>query len=135
MDPYLTKQREILSSQTHLLEIDLLRQGEHTVAASHKELRKRGRWDYLVCLHRGGQGNRFEAWPIGVRDRLPQIRVPLAHGEPDVILDLESVFQRSYDEGGFARWIEYDKEPVVALPAEDAAWARALVECRSTSVR
>ena len=30
---YRQKQREILSSDTHLLEIDLLRAGQHTVAA------------------------------------------------------------------------------------------------------
>ncbi|MGH3577865.1 MAG: DUF4058 family protein, partial [Mycobacterium sp.] len=29
---YLAKQRQLLESQTHLLEIDVLRQGEHTAA-------------------------------------------------------------------------------------------------------
>jgi hypothetical protein len=57
---YLTKQQEIFESQTHLIEIDLLRRGEHTVLAPREILGQRGRWDYLVCLHRGGQGRRCE---------------------------------------------------------------------------
>src|ERR1043166_7804496 len=42
---YRHKQRQILQSETHLLEIDLLRRGEHTVAAPYASLREKGRWD------------------------------------------------------------------------------------------
>ncbi|MCS7252730.1 MAG: DUF4058 family protein [Armatimonadota bacterium] len=124
---YLTKQQEILKSQTHLIEIDLLRTGEHTVAVSKKELLKRCRWDYLVSLHRGGQGNRFEVWAITVRQRLPRILVPLADGDPDVVLDLQAVFDRCYDEGAYVRRIDYRREPAVALQGEDAEWADKLL--------
>jgi hypothetical protein len=57
---YLTKQQEILQRSTHLIEIDLLRYGEHTVTAPRGSLIARGGWDYLVCLHRGGQRGRYE---------------------------------------------------------------------------
>src|SRR6478672_10599415 len=50
---YLAKQRQVLESQTHLLEIDFLRQGEHTVAPPLDWLLEREHWDYLVSLHRG----------------------------------------------------------------------------------
>lgn len=124
---YSTRQRDILASHAHLIEIDLLRQGEHTVAAPLNELLKMERWDYLVCLRRGGDGTRFELWPIRIRNRLPRIRVPLSHGDPDVILDLQAVFQRCYDEGGYARWIDYGQDPGVPFGSEDAAWARTLL--------
>jgi hypothetical protein len=124
---YLTKQQELFESQTHLIEIDLLRRGEHTVLAPREKLLLKGYWDYLVCLHRGGQGRQSEVWPIRLRQPLPRIRVPLADDDPDVVLDLQEVFNRCYDQGGYARRMNYRREPHTPLPADDAAWAEALL--------
>jgi hypothetical protein len=124
---YLTKQQELFESQTHLIEIDLLRRGEHTVLAPRERLLLKGYWDYLVCLHRGGQGQRCEVWPIMLRQPLPRIRVPLADGDPDVVLDLQEVFNRCYDRGGYARRMNYHREPPTPLQGDDAAWAEALL--------
>jgi hypothetical protein len=44
-EKYLEKQRELLASQVSLIEIDLLRGGQHTVGAPLPELQRRGRWD------------------------------------------------------------------------------------------
>ena len=101
-DLYLKKQQEILASSTHLVEIDLLRQGQHTVAASKGLLHEPGPWDYVACLHRAGHGRRFTTWPVTVRQRLPRIRVPLADDDQEVVLDLQAVFQRCYDECGLS---------------------------------
>ena len=46
---YLTKQQELFESPTHLIEIELLRRGEHTVVVPRERLVSRGDWDYLVC--------------------------------------------------------------------------------------
>lgn len=116
---YMTRQQEILQSPTHLIEIDLLRHGEHTVAAPRAHLCRRGRWDYLVCLHRGGQRGRYEVWAITLRQRLPRIHVPLAHGDADVVLDLQAVFERCYDEGAYARRLTYRGEPSTPLSGDD----------------
>jgi Protein of unknown function (DUF4058) len=120
---YLTKQQGLFDSQTHLIEIDLLRRGEHTVVAPRERLLRRGNWDYLVCLHRGAQGNRCEVWPIMLRQSLPRIRVPLADGDPDVVLDLQAIFKRCYDEGAYARRLDYRREPTPLLEGDDAVWA------------
>jgi hypothetical protein len=120
---YLTKQQELFESQTHVIEIDLLRRGEHTVVVPRERLQGRGHWDYLVCLHRGGQGNRCEVWPITLRQPLPRIRVPLADGDPDVVLDLQAVFNRCYDEGAYTRRLDYRREPTPPLQGEEAIWA------------
>jgi hypothetical protein len=127
---YLTKQREILSSPTHLIEIDLLRQGEHTVAAPREMLLRKGKWDYLVCLHRGGQKGRYEVWAITMRQRLPRIHIPLSDGDPDVVLDLQSVFNRCYDEGAYVRRLDYRSKPPAPLKDDDAQWADALLRER-----
>jgi hypothetical protein len=127
---YLTKQQELLKSQTHLIEIDLLHQGEHTVAAPRDRLLEMGTWDYLACLHRAGQSERYEVWPVSLRKRLPRILVPLAEGDPDVVLDLQAIFDRAYDDGPYARRIDYRRDLPAGLSAEDAEWARALLRER-----
>jgi hypothetical protein len=125
---YLAKQSEALASAISLIEIDLLRTGEHTVAVPREELlRQDPRWDDLVCLHRGGEWDRFEVWPRTVRDHLPRIRIPLADGDPDLTLDLQAVFNRCYAEGGYARRIDYRRAPHTPLAERDAAWARELL--------
>lgn len=123
---YLAKQREVLESQTHLIEIDLLRTGAHTVAPPRERLLRHSAWDYLVSLHRGG-GNRFEVWTFTLRQRLPRFRVPLANDDPDVVLDLQGVFDRCYDAGGYARRVNYRREPPTPLQGDDATWADALL--------
>ncbi len=124
---YLQKQREVLGSETHLLEIDLLRSGMHTVAAPENRLRAIGAWDYLICLHRSMQRYEYAFWMNGVRERLPLVQVPLTDDQPDVILDLQAVFDRCYDEGAFARRVDYRRDPSPPLAGGDAAWADALL--------
>jgi hypothetical protein len=128
-DQYLRKQREVLASAAHLLEIDLLRAGEHTVAARRDVVAAAvGRpWDYLVCLHRAGRRWEYEFWPFTVRDRLPTVHVPLAEGVPDCVLDLQSVFDRAYDSGPYRRRVNYQGEPRPALPSPEREWANALL--------
>jgi hypothetical protein len=128
---YLSKQQALLESQTHLLEIDLLRQGEHTVAAPREALRHRGAWDALVCLHRGAQGSRYEVWPIMLRQPLPRIAVPLSGDDADVGLDLQAIFNRCYDAGGYARRLDYHRQPATPMAGDDAVWADALLRERA----
>ena len=129
-DLYLTKQQEILRSATHVIEIDLLRRGEPTVAAPYADLRRRGPWDYLVSLHRGTAPNRFETWPRTVRERLPRMLVPLEGDLPDVVVDLQAAFDRNYEEGAYARRVDYRQEPPLPLADADAAWADELLRAR-----
>ncbi|MFN3653140.1 MAG: DUF4058 family protein [Armatimonadota bacterium] len=124
---YLEKQRELLGSAVSLLEIDLLRAGAHTVAAPYEHLELRGRWDYLVCLHRGSTPRELGVWPIRLRDRLPWIRVPLADEDHDVQVDLQVSLDRCYDEGLYRRLAEYSGEPVPPLAPAEKEWAEALL--------
>jgi hypothetical protein len=127
---YLEKQRQVLASKSHLLEIDLLRQGEHTIAPPRDRLLERGRWDYLISLHRAGEGWTFWVWPIALRERLPTVLVPLAAGDPDIELDVQAVLDRTYDDGAYPRLIDYRTEPTPPLTEDDERWADALLSER-----
>ncbi|MEX0641055.1 MAG: DUF4058 family protein [Pirellulales bacterium] len=130
---YGAKQREVLSSPTHLLEIDLLRDGEHTVAAPRERLVRRGHFDYLVSLSRGPRHDRCDVWAVSLRQRLPRIRVPLAQGDADVACNLQSLFESVYAQGRFGDSIDYAVDPSVPLAPLDAAWAAECVRARSSS--
>jgi hypothetical protein len=129
-DLYLSKQQELLQSRANLIEIDLLRRGEHTVAPPRYLLQEKDPWQYIVCLHRGAQPDRFEYWPNTVRQRLPRIWVPLDEGVPDLVLDLQVVFDRNYDEGAYLRQIDYRLPPTPPLDAGDAAWSDEILRAR-----
>ena len=53
-EQYRKKQLDMLEGDVHLLEIDLLRVGQHTVAVAPASLLSwhGTAWDYVVCLHR-----------------------------------------------------------------------------------
>jgi hypothetical protein len=124
---YLAKQREVLASPAHLVEIDLLRRGRHTVVAPLDKLLQQGIWDYLVCLSRGDDRDRCEVWGFTVRQKLPRIRVPLAGDDPDIVLDLQKILDQVYDAGKFERDVDYRRPPAVPLSRADAKWARSLL--------
>ena len=115
---YLQKQQEILQSDTHLLEIYLLRQGAHTVAAPLASLQQRGTWDYLACLHRSAQRYEYGYWLNRVTEPLPPLQVPLMVGEQDTVLDLQAVFDRAYNSGRYAQGINYGEDPRFPLQAK-----------------
>jgi hypothetical protein len=123
-DLYLRKQREILASQIHLVEIDLLRAGQHTTAVPLGRARPQtGPFDYHVCVHRFDNLEDYFVYPIRLPDRLPEIGVPLLPGDEDVPVDLQAVFERCYDAGPYRRRIRYGQVPLEPpLEADRQAW-------------
>ncbi len=129
-DLYLRKQRGLLHSRTHLVEIDLLRAGEHTTAVPRDLVEARaGDFDYHVSIHRFDRFEDFLVYPIQLDERLPEMAIPLLPGDPDVTVDLQAVFDRSYDTGPYRRRVRYaESTPVPPLRGERAEWAAQVLE-------
>jgi hypothetical protein len=128
-DLYLRKQREVLSSQTNFVEIDLLRDGEHTSAVPlDRAVAKAGRFDYHVCAHSFEHFEDFIVYPILIEQKLPEVAVPLLPKDPPVVLDLQAVFDRAYDTGPYERRLSYTGAPVPPLGADRERWAAGLLE-------
>ena len=122
------KQKQLLDSATHLLEIDLLRSGTHAVAVPSESVAQEcAAWNYLVCVRRAPVRYHFEVYPVTLRTRLPRIRLPLRDPDPDIVLDLQAVFTRCYDSGGYEDFVDYTADPPVPLAPDDAAWANLLL--------
>jgi hypothetical protein len=109
------KRRETMQSQTHWLEIGLLRAGERPQEA-------RGHGDYYALLRRVGS-DEAEIWPIDLRDPLPTIAVPLSPGYDDVALDLQVALELLFERYRYAELLDYTTSPPPPpfVPA-DARW-------------
>jgi hypothetical protein len=116
---YLRKQEQILSSGSHLVEIDLLRTGEHTVAYPKERLPRP--YHYLACIKRAAHG--WAVYCIPLPRRLPRIGIPLRHPDPDIVLDVQALFDRCYESGGYDDFIDYRRAPTPPLALSDKEWA------------
>lgn len=134
---YGKKQREILGSKVHLVEVDLLRAGTHTTAVPRRELAQRcGQVDYHVCVHYFDQPDDFFIYPIQLPDKLPTISIPLLPGDRHVEIDLQSIFTSCYDRGSFRREVNYAKDPPPpGLTTERLAWVKSVLAAKKTEIR
>jgi hypothetical protein len=125
---YLAKQREVRASTTHLVEIDFLRAGPHVVSVPEWAVRGRGDYSSLVCVNRAeGLRDYYEAYPRGLRERLPRINVPLADDDPDTVLDLQAVLEQTYQAGRYRDRLRYTEPCVPPLAPDEQAWADLLI--------
>ncbi len=119
---FLNKRREILVSEVHWIEIDLLRAGTPTLARL-----ERADCDYRIVVARCEQCTYGKFWPVSVRQGLPVIGIPLRGKDPDVPLDLNAVLRTAYDRAQYNATIDYRRDPAPPLVREDAAWAAKLL--------
>jgi hypothetical protein len=131
-DLYLRKQRELLESTAHLVEIDLLRGGVHTTAVPLEQLSAQvGPFDYHISVHRADRFEQFLIYPVRLDEPLPEVAVPLLAGDPDVLIDLQALFDHVYDTGPYRRRIRYaESHPIPPLRPDLSEWAARIVANR-----
>jgi Protein of unknown function (DUF4058) len=119
-EAFLRKQKAVMASDAHWIEIDLLRTGERSEDLA-------GKSDYYALLKRA-RPSPFEVWFFDLRDRMPTIAVPLRPPFEDVPLDLQAVFDTAYTRAHYADSVDYTAAvPPPRLRPADAAWAAARV--------
>src|SRR5207253_8965878 len=121
---YLAKRAQVLAGSTHLVEIDLGREGERPRPPEIPAC------DYYVLVSRAEDRPHLDLWPISLRDRLPPVPIPLAAPDADILLDLQTVLHRVYDAADYGKYI-YGETPQPPLSVSDAAWARQFATSRS----
>jgi hypothetical protein len=115
-EQYLAKARQLQRSGVHFVEIDLLRGGPRMPWLDMPEC------DYCVVVSRVEKRPKAGFWPIRLRERLPEIPIPLRGGDADARVDLQQVLHRIYDAAGYAYHI-YSGPPEPLLSAADTVWA------------
>jgi hypothetical protein len=120
-EQYLSKRWQLVSSEVHLVEIDLLR------GWPRMPVRDLPPCDYYVMVSRSEQRPDVQLWPIRLRDPLPEIPIPLSGPDEAVVLDLQLALQNSYDSAGYADYI-YDGQPDPPLSAADSRWVDEILQ-------
>jgi hypothetical protein len=123
---FMGKRRDTIESEVHWVELDLLRSGVRPVSSPLLAAS-----DYRALVSRAGEPRRAYYWPIGVRQALPVIGIPLRGEDPDLPLDLGAVFRTVYDRAAYDLSLDYHKEPRPPLQGSDASWAKRLLKERA----
>jgi hypothetical protein len=124
---YRRKQRDLIEGGVSLVEIDLCRDGDYVLYPPEWRLPADCRGPYRISVVRAGQTDQAEVYRASLRSPLPTIRVPLRQSDADVALDLQSLLAQCYENGRYARSIDYRLEPVPPLQDEDRTWANGLL--------
>jgi len=115
---YNAKRTKVLTSHTHLVEIDLLRTGEAQPISVQVQS------DYRILVSRAQQRLQAELYPFNLRDAIPKFRLPLLLEAEEPILDLEPILNEIYQEAALEMAIDYTKQPVPPLKEADFLWAQ-----------
>jgi hypothetical protein len=125
-EQYLRKQLEFLQAGVSLVEIDLLRRGDWIVALPAGALPSRLRTPYRVVVRRGWRPLQADYYPIPLAHRLPSINVPLRPTDADVPLNLQTLIDQCYEDGGYDD-IDYAVPADPPLPPAASRWAAQLL--------
>lgn len=118
---YLSKRTKILSSQSHLVEIDLLRGGEPLPMNYGKAS------DYRVLVSRVEQRPIAQLYPFNLRDPLPCFEIPLRSGDQEPAIDLNELMQVVYQSAALDLTVDYRQQPTLPLNQTDFEWIQSLV--------
>lgn len=119
-EAYRAKQRQTCSSDTNLVEIDLLRTGLHTVAFPLDCIPENKRTPYYVCVRRATKPGLADVYRIPLLAKLPVVAVPLRPTDSDVTLDLQALIDQVYRRGRYEGDLDYNKDPEPPFQDPDA---------------
>jgi hypothetical protein len=115
---YAARRLELMRTQTHILKLDLLRQGTRVQLAEEPPPAP-----YYMYLSRLQRRPLTQVWPVLLRHPLPTMPVPLLPPDPDVPLALQAAVQACFDLVGYERLLDYTgPPPPPELSDQDAAW-------------
>ncbi len=119
---YEEKRRTVLRHKTHLVEIDLIREGAPMPVSRAERMGQ-----YRVLVSRGDTRPRAELYPFTIREAIPPVRIPLLRHEEEPEADLGALLRNLYDRAGYDLRIDYAREPLPPLDPEDAQWLHELL--------
>ncbi len=122
---YQQKRQEVMTSDSHLVEIDLLRAGLRLPA---REALPDA--DYYIHVSRTDLRPRGLVWPVQLSQRLPSVPIPLRHGDSDTPLDLQQALNTAYERAGYDLEIDYRQPPAPPLIPGQQQWADGLLSAR-----
>lgn len=125
---YRKKREELIESGVHVVEIDLVRQGNWR-ALMRPHACARNHWsEYRVTVRLGGDRQTAYVHPAPLRRPLPSFAIPLREGDPEVKLNLQELVNLAYARGRYGETLNYTRPLDVPLSDEDAAWVKQIMQ-------
>ncbi len=118
---YLSKRHTLIRGGVNLVEIDLVRQGRSVFADEIVTRMPGWRATYAVSVWRATRPGEYEVYPIGLRDGLPIVSVPLRPRDADVVLELQPLIDQCHRRGRY-HLLDYRIDPRPPFPVDDAGW-------------
>ncbi|MEC4813424.1 MAG: DUF4058 family protein [Scytonema sp. PMC 1069.18] len=118
---YNTKRMLVLDSQSHLVEIDLLRTGDPQPISGIV------RSDYRILVSRSDKRPEAELYPFNLRDPIPMFQLPLQPKDDEPIVNLYEVLEDVYEEAALELVIDYSQQPVPPVTEETFQWIQTLL--------
>lgn len=119
---YERKRQQVLASVSHLVEIDLLRGGQPLPILGDRKS------DYRILISRGDRRPSADLYAFGVRQEIPRFPLPLALGDVEPLVDLQTLLKGIYDRARYHLAVDYQKPTQPPLSEEDATWADILMQ-------
>ena len=126
-EQYKQKQREYLGGGVNLVEVDLIRSGQHTISLPARSIPKDRRTGLYACIRRADSLGLAHVYDIALNRRLPPVAIPLRPTDEEIRLDLQTLMTQAYDRGRYAATIDYTEDPDPPLPPNAARWADELL--------
>jgi Protein of unknown function (DUF4058) len=120
---YEKKRQQVLSSATHLVEIDLLRGGTQMPLLGAVPP-----MNYYIRVSKADQRLLADLYPFSLQEEIPIFAVPLSAKEAEPEVDLQVLLNEVYDRASLDLAIDYGKPPTPNLSTEDATWADLLLK-------
>ena len=125
-DLFIRKRDALLDGGVNVVEVDLVRAGGWRRLLGPHVCPAEAITTYRAVMRLPG-GDVF-LHPMSLRAPLPTIKVPLRPNEGPAGLSLQMLIDRAYENGRYARTIDYRKPCEPALEADDASWADQLLK-------
>jgi hypothetical protein len=125
-EEYEHKRETVLGTQTHWIEIDLLRAGKPMPMRGMT-----GAMDYRVLVSRSNLRPVADLYGFTLREPIPSFPLPLRQPNESVLVDLQAIFSGLYDRAGYGMRLNYQLPvPSPALNADDQAWVSDLLQAK-----
>jgi hypothetical protein len=118
---YLEKHFELIHQSVHLVELDFLIGGKRLPIDADLPPGQ-----YFAFVSRAEWRPMSDVYAWSIRDRLPTIPIPLLAPDPDVPLELGSIFRAVYERARYERSINYQAALGLPISPEDRTWAETL---------
>jgi hypothetical protein len=131
-DAYETKRRKVLESQTHLIEIDLLRAGKAMPVMATSPAKPPT--PYRIVVSRSEQRPEADLYAVGLRQPLPTIPIPLKAEDADLRLALQDLLTGIYEDARYEMRFDYTQPPPAPMLSQaDRQWLEILMLGRRSS--